>query len=138
MLPPAQLVVQLEPQLPEHVDWPAQLVVQPVPQFTLQSFFDWQSNVALLGGKTPPSGPPLPSVQVPPELHVHVEPLQEQAPLHSGESLLLAAPEHAITTAANAAGKASRWSEVFHMSHGCYNGRATENARGAAYRDRPQ
>jgi hypothetical protein len=43
VLPPPQLDVQLDPHVPEHCDWPSQLVVQPVPQFTVQLFLDWQS-----------------------------------------------------------------------------------------------
>jgi hypothetical protein len=88
VLPPVHVEVQPAPQLPEHVDCPAQLVVQPVPQLTLQSFLDSQLNVALSGGGTPASAPPSPdppSVQVPPEAHEQVEPLQVQAPLQGGE-----------------------------------------------------
>jgi hypothetical protein len=39
---PAQLEMQLDPQLPLQTDWPAQLLVHPVPQLRLHSFFDVQ------------------------------------------------------------------------------------------------
>lgn len=119
VLPPAQLEVHPAPQLPEHADIPAQLVVQPVPQLTLQSFFDSQLNVALFGGAVPPSAPPSPvppRVQVPPDAHEQVEPLQLQAPLHSGELLELDAPEHATTIPAKVAANARLPSVVVRMA----------------------
>jgi hypothetical protein len=118
VLPPAQVDVHEEPQLPAHCDCPAQLVVQPVPQLTLQSFFDWQSNVAPFGGgvalvpPSPPAAPP--SVQLPPAEHVHVEPLHEHGPLHSGE-LFDDAPEHAAKTQASTAGRDSLCSTIWDM-----------------------
>jgi hypothetical protein len=108
VLPPAQVDVHEEPQLPAHCDWPAQLVVQPVPQLTLQSFFDWQSNVAPFGGgvlPAPPS-PPDPSVQVPPVAHEQLDPLHEQGPLQSGE-LDDDAPEQATRMNVSIAGNDS-------------------------------
>jgi hypothetical protein len=84
VLPPVQVDVQFSLQLPEHCDWPAQLVVQPVPQVTLQSFFDSQLNVAPLGGAdSEPPSPPEPSVQVPPDWQLQVAPVHEQAPVHA-------------------------------------------------------
>lgn len=80
--------------------------MHPVPQLTLQSFFDWQLNVAPFGGGVVPASPAEePSVQVPPEAQLHVAPLHEQAPVQSGE-LLEDAPEHAVTTRATVAGNA--------------------------------
>jgi hypothetical protein len=121
VLPPAQVDVHEEPQLPAHWDFPAQLVVQPVPQLTLQSFFDWQSNVAPFGGgvvPAPPSPPaPPPSVQLPPLAHVQVEPLHEHEPLQSGE-LLDDAPEHAARMQASTAGRDSLWSTVGDIPEG--------------------
>jgi hypothetical protein len=43
LLPPPHVDVHEAPQLPAHDDWPAQLVVQPVPQSTAQVFLDVQS-----------------------------------------------------------------------------------------------
>jgi hypothetical protein len=96
VLPPAHVEVQLEPQLPPQLDCPAQLVVHPVPQLTLHSFFDSQLNVALLGGAWEPPSPPPPRVHAPPDVQVHVEPLQEHDPVHS--RLPEDAPEQARTT----------------------------------------
>jgi len=42
LLVPSQVVVQLDWQLLWHVDWPAQLVLQPVPHEPLQVFFESQ------------------------------------------------------------------------------------------------
>ena len=109
VLPPVHVEAQFEPQVPEQLDLPAQLVVQPVPQLTLQSFLAEQSNVTPLGGGGPPPSrppsPPPPSEQVPPEAHVHVEPLQEQEPVHDKE-LPAGAPEHAGTSSAMRADRA--------------------------------
>ncbi len=81
--------------------------MQPVPQLTLHEFFELQLNVALLGGATaaPPSAPP-PSEQVPPDAHVHVEPLQEQSPLHASSPPDAEPPEHPRTTTETNAGTA--------------------------------
>ena len=97
VLVPVQLEVQFEPQLPTQFDWPAQLLVHPVPQVRLQVFFVWQSNVTLSGGAVPvPPSPPStvapvvapPRVQTPPVLHVHVAPLQSQSPVQLGLGML--------------------------------------------------
>jgi len=93
VLVPLQVDVQFDWQLPEHVDCPAQSVVQPVPHVELHVFLVWQSNVTLFGGAAPPLEPvvppsapasplvvpalPLaapPKEHVPPVLHVHVAP----------------------------------------------------------------
>jgi hypothetical protein len=43
LLVPSHWVVQLDKQLPWHVDFPAHEVVQPVPQIELQMFFEEQA-----------------------------------------------------------------------------------------------
>jgi hypothetical protein len=43
LLVPVHVAVQFDVQVPLHCDWPSQLVVQPVPQFEVHVFFDWQS-----------------------------------------------------------------------------------------------
>jgi hypothetical protein len=110
VLPPAQAELQPAPQLPEHCDCPAQLVVQPVVQSTLHSFFDSQSNVALLGSMlaAPPSFPAAPSEHVPPDWQVHVVPLQEQEPAQPSRSPCIEAPEHAEKRRARDAGHTRR------------------------------
>jgi hypothetical protein len=105
VLPPVHVELHPEPQVPLHCDLPAQLVVHPVPQLTLQSFFDWQSKVAPLGGGVPASPSP-PSVQVPPDAQLHVEPLHEHAPLQSGE-LVDELPEQATRMQVSIAGSDS-------------------------------
>jgi hypothetical protein len=85
VLPPVHVDVHAESQVPPHCDWPAQLVVQPVPQLTLQSSLDAQPKVTLLGGvprMMAPSVPAGPSEHVAEDEHVQVSPAHEQAPVH--------------------------------------------------------
>jgi hypothetical protein len=88
-LPPPHCEVQLEPQEPEQVDLPSQVVVHPVPQLTEHVLFEAQSYVMLFGRwlaasplpASPPAPPPV-KLQVPPAAHVHTDPVQWQAPVH--------------------------------------------------------
>jgi hypothetical protein len=92
-LVPVHVDVQFDSHVPSHFDWPAQLVVQPVPHVESQVFFDLQSNVALFGGAAappspvPPSPPAVvpevapPNVHVPPDLHSHTAPVHWQSPV---------------------------------------------------------
>ncbi len=47
LLLPSPVLVQFEMQVLAHVDWPAQLVVQPVPHEVVQSFFESQLDFTL-------------------------------------------------------------------------------------------
>jgi hypothetical protein len=106
VLPPPHVDVQFDPQLPVHADCPAHDVVHPVPQLTVQLFFESQLYVTPLGAPaSAPASPPPPSEQVPPELHVHVVPLHEHAPVQAICADDGDAPVHAAKTkAAKASG----------------------------------
>jgi hypothetical protein len=84
LLVPSHVEVQFEPQLPAQEDWPAQLVVHPVPHVTSHVFLTAQLYATLFA--TAPASPPLPvavpNVHVPPLLHEHVFPAHVQAPEH--------------------------------------------------------
>jgi len=88
VLVPSHVELQLEVQVPVHVDWPLHDVVHPVPHVESQEFFDWQLYVTLLGrappSPAPPSEPP-PNVQLPPVLQVHVLPEQVQSPVQPAD-----------------------------------------------------
>jgi hypothetical protein len=106
---PAQLDVQLEPQVPPQTDWPAQLLVHPVPQFRLHSFFDVQLYVTLFGAAglgvpassdvAPPSVEPAgPSEQVLPLWHVQAMPEHAQFPEHVSDCKAVSSePPHPVT-----------------------------------------
>ena len=94
VLPPVHVVVHAEPQVPPHCDWPAQLVVQLVPQLTLQSFLAVQPKLTLLGGVPMlPSVPAGPSEHVAEDEHVQASAVHEHAPVHSRGAV--EAPEQA-------------------------------------------
>ena len=90
LLLPSHVLMQFETHVMAHVDWPAQLVVQPVPHEVVQSFFESQLEVTLFGGlgagrTIPPSALAVapPKVHVPPALQVHVTSVQLQSPEHT-------------------------------------------------------
>jgi hypothetical protein len=104
-LPPVHVDVHPEPQEPEQLDLPAQLVVQLAPQLTLQSFFDWQLKDALLGRELAAASvfdpDPPPREHVPPVMHEQLDPVHEQAPVQSRE--LTAPPPQARNSDATTA-----------------------------------
>ena len=89
VLVPVHVEVQLDSQLPSQMDWPPQLVVQPVPQVESHVFFDSHLYETLSGGGVAVPVPPSPEVvvdpppnsHVPPCLHVQVVPVHSQSPV---------------------------------------------------------
>jgi hypothetical protein len=90
VLPPAQLEVQPDWQVPMHMVWPSQVVLQLVPQSTEQVLRSLQLKVTPLGSESPPpspAAPPSPAtigprVQASPAAHWQIVPVQLQAPVH--------------------------------------------------------
>jgi hypothetical protein len=88
LLVPSHFDVQFDWHVPVHVDFPAQVVLHPVPHVVVQWF--WESHVNATPFGAPPSLNPAslvaapPNVHVAPVLHVHVVLEQVQSPEQAG------------------------------------------------------